>query len=301
MDLRSLRYFTETVRLGSFTEAARLLGVTQSTISKMIRQLEDETGEPLLLRETRRLILTDTGKIVYDRGREILAAVQRLQIEIRETQSVARGSLAIGIPPMINLLFTEALKQFRDKHPKVALTLTECTGQQVEKLVASGELAAGMTVLPTRRRPDVAVARVATHRVLALAAPGMIKTGSDALTLQALSQLPLVLLNDEFALTRLLHHQFGKEGLEPRIAAQSGQWDWTVSMARAGMGVALLPEPFARRINTDGLDVRPVIKPEILWEIGILWNHRHPSHALSAWLNICRERLGGEWPEAPEQ
>lgn len=301
MDLRSLRYFTETVRLGSFTEAARILGVTQSTISKMIRQLEDETGEPLLLRETRRLVLTDTGEIVYERGREILAAVQRLQIEIRETQTVARGSLALGIPPMINLLFTEALKQFRDKYPKVALTLMEYTGQQVEKLVASGELAAGMTVLPSRRRSDVAVARVATHRILALAAPGTIKTSSDTATLQTLSQLPLVLLNDEFALTRLLRHQFGKEGLEIRIAAQSGQWDWTVSMARAGMGVALLPEPFVRRINTEGLDVRPITRPEILWEIGILWNCRHPSHALSAWLGICREQLGGKWPDTPEQ
>src|SRR5690606_10018054 len=120
-----LRYFTETIRLGSFTEAARQLGVTQSTISKMIRQLEDEIGDVLILRDVRRLTPTDTGRVVYDRGREILAAMRRLEQEGRETQSVAAGRLARGMPPMINVLFTEALQRFRAKYPGVELTLHE--------------------------------------------------------------------------------------------------------------------------------------------------------------------------------
>ena len=51
MDLRALRYFIETVRRDSFTQAAQALNVTQSTISKMVRQLEDEVGAPLLIRQ----------------------------------------------------------------------------------------------------------------------------------------------------------------------------------------------------------------------------------------------------------
>ena len=53
MDLRALRYFVETVRHSSFTHAAEHLCVTQSTVSKMVRQLEDEVGQPLLIREGR--------------------------------------------------------------------------------------------------------------------------------------------------------------------------------------------------------------------------------------------------------
>ncbi|NYT23957.1 LysR family transcriptional regulator [Alcaligenaceae bacterium] len=296
MDIRSLRYFTETVRLGSFTEAARLLGVTQSTISKMIRQLEDEVGEPLLLRDGH-FTLTDTGGVVYERGREILSAMERLKLEIRETQSVARGTLALGMPPMINMLFTEALKQFREKYPRIELKLHEHTGQEIEHLVAKGELAAGMTVLPVEAQPDIAVARVASHRIWAVAAAGMLKGGAETIGLRSLAQLPLVLLNDDFALTRMLRRHFGKAGVEPRIAAQSGQWDWTVAMARAGMGVALLPEPFVDRIHTEGLARKPVSQPDVQWEIALLWNERRGSHALNAWLDICRERLGGEWPD----
>lgn len=300
MDIRSLRYFTETVRLASFTEAARQLGVTQSTISKMIRQLEDELGEALLLRDARQLVLTDTGSVVYERGREILLAVQRLEQEVRETQSVARGTLTLGMPPMINLLFTDVLKQFREKYPGIELKLHERTGREVEQLVPAGELAAGMTVMPLDPRDGVAVARVATHRVWAVAAAGGLKGAAQTVALRSLAQQPLILLNDDFALTRLLKRHLNKAGIEPVIGAQSGQWDWTVAMARAGMGVSLLPEPFIQRINTEGLVCKPVSQPEIHWEIALLWNERHLSHALQAWLDLCRESLGGAWPPAHE-
>lgn len=301
MDIRSLRYFTETVRLGSFTDAARHLGVTQSTISKMIRQLEDELGEVLLLRDVRGLAPTDTGQVVYERGREILAAMQQLEQEVRETQAVARGRLALGMPPMINVMFTEVLKQFRQKHPGVELLLHERTGRQVEQLVEAGELAAGMSVLPVDPRAGIAAAHVASHRVWALAAEGMLKGEAETVALRTVAQSPLVLLNDDFALTRLLRRHFARADVEPRVAAQSGQWDWTVSMARAGMGIALLPEPFIERINKHGLVCKPVSQPEILWEIALLWNPDRSSHALQAWLELCRQVLGGEWPDPSEE
>lgn len=296
MDIRSLRYFTETVRLGSFTDAARSLGVTQSTISKMVRQLEDELGESLLSRGTKGLGLTDVGTLVYDRGREILLAVQRLEQEVRDTQALARGSLALGMPPMINLLFTEVLKHFRHSYPRIDLKLRECTGQEVEQLVARGELDAGMSVLPVDPQDDIAMATVAAHQVWAIAAEGELRGNAETISLRSLAQHPLVLLNDDFALTRLVRRHMARADVEPRIEAQSGQWDWTVAMARAGMGVALLPQPFVARINTQGLAFKPVSQPEILWEVGLLWNQKRASHALTAWLELCQSMLGGDWP-----
>lgn len=298
MNIRSLRYFTETVRHGSFTEAAKALGVTQSTISKMIRQLEDEVGDVLLLRDGP-LRLTDTGKVMLERGGDVLKAMERLQAEIRETQSMSRGSLALGMPPMINTLFTGALKHFRDRYPGIALQLHEDAGLALERRVASGELAAGMSVFPMEPLPGLAVARVASHRVWAVGTPSLLKTHGDSMGMRTLGQVPLVLLNDDFALTRLLRRQFARAGIEPRIAAQSGQWDWTVAMARAGMGVALLPQPFVEAVKAEDLVCKPVSQPEILWDIALFWDTRHVSHALTAWLEVCREQLGGDWPEPP--
>lgn len=292
MDIRSLRYFIETVRLNSFTQAAEALHVTQSTISKMVRQLESELGAQLLVRNGRKLALTDTGRIVYERGQEMLATMRRLTQEVQDTQAARRGSLTIGIPPMINLLFTPVLKAFRERYPDITLTLQEDGGREIERLIAAGELEIGMTVLPSDPELELSSIPVASYPVWAIAAVGTFQKRRTSLKLKALQDMPLVLLKDDFALTRSLRRAFHEAGFEPKVAAQSGQWDWLAAMASAGLGVALLPEPFIGRLATERLEAVRIVEPEVTWQVAQLWSGRYLSHAASAWLAICREVLG---------
>ena len=291
MDLRSLRYFVETVRLNSFTQAAEALHVTQSTISKMVRQLEEEVGAQLLIREGRKLTLTDTGQVVYARGEEMLATMRQLAVEVRDTQAVERGRLVVGIPPMINLLFTPVLKAFRQRHPNIALTLQEDTGQEIERQVAAGELEIGMTVLPADPQLGLQASPIACYPIWALAASGTFPPNRTTLKLKALAGAPLVLLKDDFALTRGLRQAFEDARFEPQIAAQSGQWDWLVAMASAGMGIALLPEPFVHRLAIGHLDAVRLVEPVVQWQVAHVWRGQHLSHAARAWLDICQEVL----------
>ncbi|WBS01520.1 LysR substrate-binding domain-containing protein [Pseudoduganella sp. SL102] len=292
MDIRSLRYFVETARLSSFTQAAELLHVTQSTISKMVHQLEEELGTPLFVRDGRRLGLTDTGRVVFQRGEEMLATMRTLAAEVRDVQAVRRGTLTVGIPPMINVLFTPVLKAFRERHPDIALVLREETGQNVERLVAGGELELGMTVLPADPGLAVETLPVATYPMWALAAGGTFQRQRRTLKLSALKELPLVLLTDDFALTRALRRAFAQAGFEPVVAAQSGQWDWLVEMASAGIGVALLPEPFIERLADASLQAVRIVEPELPWQVAHVRSGRYLSHAARAWLEVSAEVLG---------
>lgn len=292
MDLRSLRYFVETVRLNSFTQAAESLHVTQSTISKMVRQLEQETGAQLLIRDGRKLALTDIGRVVYARGEDMLASMRRLAQEVHDTQTVELGQLTVGIPPMINLLFTPVLKAFRERHPQITLTLLEDTGQAIERKVANGELEIGLTVLPADPALALQTAAIASYPLWALAAQGTFRKSRATLPFKALDGLPLVLLTDDFALTRSLRAAFGAAGFEPQVAAQSGQWDWLVAMASAGMGVALLPEPFIDRLALGPLDAVRLVEPALPWQPAHVWQGGYLSHAARAWLDVCEEVLG---------
>ncbi len=101
MDVRTLRYFVEVVRQQSFTRAAEKLFVTQPTISKMLRHLEDELECTLLVREGRKLHLTDSGQAVYQRGLAILDEFRQLEAELEDISSVKKGVLRLGIPPMV--------------------------------------------------------------------------------------------------------------------------------------------------------------------------------------------------------
>jgi DNA-binding transcriptional LysR family regulator len=236
--------------------------------------------------------MTDTGRIVYERGQEMLATMRQLTLEVRDTQAARRGSLMIGIPPMINLLFTPVLKAFRERHPDITLILQEDGGQEIERRIAAGELEIGMTVLPSDPELELASIPVASYPIWAMAAVGTFQKRRTTLKLKALQDMPLVLLKDDFALTRSLRRAFHEAGFEPKIAAQSGQWDWLAAMASAGLGVALLPEPFIGRLATERLEAVRIVEPEVSWQVAQLWNGRYLSHAASAWLSVCQEVLG---------
>lgn len=292
MDIRSLRYFIETVKRSSFTRAAEEMHVTQSTISKMVHQLEEEMGTALLVRDGRRLALTDTGHAVFERGQEVLSTMRRLAQEVHDIRTLRQGRLSVGMPPMINVLFTPVVKAFRKRHPDIELALTEDTGQAIERQVAAGALEIGMTVLPHHPDLQLETLPVASYPIWALGMPGTFRKEQSAIGIRALRDTPLVLLNDDFALTRALLREFDEAGVKPKIAAQSGQWDWVVAMASAGLGVALLPEPFIHRIAGVPVEAVRLIDPHVSWDVVQVLHGGHRSHAALAWLEVCRDVLG---------
>src|SRR6266542_3791127 len=109
MDVQALRYFVEVARQQGFTRAGEVLHVTQPAISKMVRALEEELGTPLLLRERRRVTLTEAGRMVLERAQGILDAMRILEEEVVELADVRRGRLRIGMPPIVGVAFFPAL------------------------------------------------------------------------------------------------------------------------------------------------------------------------------------------------
>lgn len=293
MDVRALRYFVETVRHASFTQAAKALFVTQSTVSKMIRQLEEEAGTPLLIRDGHTARPTDTGRVMYQRGLQVLETMRQLSEEMRQTAELGRGALEVGIPPMINLLFTPVVKRFRELHPGIHLTLREGTGQAVENLVASGELEVGATILPVAPDGGLAAQAFGSYPIWVIGPPDAPWAGKTSLPLSALREARLLIPTDDFAITRRLRQAFGDAGLQPSIAAQSAHWDFLVAMASAGLGVALLPEPLMQRMKTRGLSTAKLAKSGIQWEVGHIWlQSGYLSFAARAWLQVCDAVLG---------
>lgn len=298
MDLRALTYFIETAKRGNFSQAAAALGVTQSTISKMIRQIEDEIGSPLLDRDRRPARLTDIGRSVFARGQEILAAHEGLMRDVARTQALELGQLQLGLPPMINRLFTTVLKEYRERYPRIEVALHEDTGQEIEHQIINGRLDLGFSLMPIAADPALNAQVVARFRILAIGRPDLMETLPVAPQIRHLQGRPLVLTSDDFALARLLDRQFEAAGIAPRVVARSRQWDWTLSMAQAGMGIALLPEPFIDHPESQGLEARPLGPSGLSWDVVLLspvaWTRL--GHAAQAWVDLCRARISGPWP-----
>jgi DNA-binding transcriptional LysR family regulator len=293
MELRALRYFVEVVRQQSFTLAAEQMFVTQPTISKMVKALEDEVGAPLLLRDGRQMVLTDEGRIVYQRGQDVLAAHAQLQAELDDLGTLGRGELTVGIPPMGGSLFTPAIAAFRQRYPKIELKLFEQGSRAIEAALIAGELELGGVLQPVDL--DTFDVLPMTRQLLWLVA----RRGSrwddvQEVRLADLAAEPFVFYGESLALNDVVLSACRAAGFAPTIVGRSSHWDFMAALVHAGVGIALLPAPYCRRLDAAHFTCRPVVDPEILWDMAIGWRRNgYLSHAARAWLAVARETLPG--------
>lgn len=292
MDIRTLRYFVEVVRQQSFTRAAEALFVTQPTISKMLSNLESELNNPLLIRNGRRLILTDIGQAVYQHAQIILAQFNQLEEQINDINQLKSGVLRLGIPPMVGTMVADAIGLYRSQYPKVSMKISEFGGVRIEKAVRQGELDVAITALPLESEDDFTVIPLFNHPLRVLVAKQAPWLGHQPLDFEALAQHDLVIYNEDFSLSRMLMKHFNDHGLTPRIAVRSGQWDFLAAMVEKKIGIAILPEPICQRLKNDRLMWLP-LNSELTWRLGIIWRKTgYLSQATQAWVNCCQ----GLWP-----
>src|SRR5262249_32470545 len=149
MEFRPLRAFVEVVRQGGFSQAAKTVFATQSTVSKAVKQLENEIGIPLLDRIGHRSVLTAAGEVVYRRGLKLLADREDLLMELDELRGLKRGSLRLGLAPVGSAtLFAPLFATYRKRYPGVEVRLIERGGSQLESDVRAGEIDFAFSLLP---------------------------------------------------------------------------------------------------------------------------------------------------------
>ena len=287
MDFRTLRAFVEVVRQGGFSQAAKTVFATQSTVSKAVKQLEEEIGAPLLERMGHRTRLTDIGEIVYPRAVRLLADRSDLLSELDELRGLKRGTLRLGLPPVGSSgIFAPLLARYRSHYSGIDIRLTEHGGDELMELVRSGDLDLAASLFTpiedfewqdVRREPLVAV--LAADHPLARA---------SSTDMAALKEFPFLLFAEGFAINRLIFSACRRHGFEPRVAARSSQVDFLIELAAAGVGVTFVPRMLAEQVQSGRVRALLVTEPDTEWRLGMLWRKgAYLSHAARAWLEIA--------------
>ena len=121
-NLNDILVFVQVVESGSFTAAGRLLSLPTTTVSRRISRLEERLGSNLLHRTTRRLSLTDSGRIFYDRGARAVAEIAAAEQDLAETMASPKGRVRIT-GPSEQSLFGGLIPPFLAKYPEVRVEL----------------------------------------------------------------------------------------------------------------------------------------------------------------------------------
>jgi DNA-binding transcriptional LysR family regulator len=289
VELRTLRAFVEVVRNGGFSQAAKVVFVTQSTVSKAVKQLEDELGLPLLDRLGSGIKPTAAGEIVYRRALRLLAERDDLAAELTDLKGLKRGALRLGLPPIgSSTLFAPLFTIYRQRHPDIEMRLVEHGSDRLQELLDAGDIDFAGLLLPVS--DEFASQLVRREPLVAMLAADHPLSGRPSLRLRDLRDTPFILFEAGFALNRIILDACRNEGFEPNVVARSSQIDFIAELASAGLGVAFLPRMIA--LERARVPFRPVLldEPGTEWAMAMVWRRgAYMSPAGAAWLALLRE------------
>jgi LysR family nitrogen assimilation transcriptional regulator len=310
MDLKRLRYFVCVSELGSFTLAARNLGIAQPALSRHIRQLEAECGSPLLRRNGRGAELSDVGRIVLEHGRPLLEQVDRLEAGLKAAKGAPAGAVNVGMPPSVCMILVEPLFQrVRRELPGIRLHISEAFSGDVKEWLVGGRLDIGVLYSPGR-----AAALVGQHLLVEdlflCCAPSAIDAAEPSVTLADALRSPLILPGRPHGLRVLVDSVCAEAGLAANVVLELDSMATIKTLARQGDVATILPYCGVHREVANGTIVaRRIVSPSLTRTLIVGETVRRPkTPATSAVVKCLREEVerlvdAGLWtgPDADNQ
>jgi DNA-binding transcriptional LysR family regulator len=240
--LRQIEGFLAACETRSFTRAAERLHMTQSAFSQLIRELEVGLDVKLFERTTRRLALTDVARTIAPRLAAAAVSIDEACQEARAVNRLDGGHLRVAALPTLAIgPVTAVLADQRRLHPRVTATVLE--GGNAELVEAVLDMRADIAICGTVAEPPPALRFEVLFRepLVAVVARGHALARRTAVDWKTLAGEPLILLPATSTLRGQVDAAFARHGLDGRPACEVASPFTALAMARAGLGVAILP------------------------------------------------------------
>lgn len=248
MNTKQIQYAIMLSETLNFSQVAEQLGISQPALSKHIINLENELGVKLFDRNHSPMTLTPAGEFFVKHAQELLYKEDQLLKSLEGFQTGENGRLVIGVTPFRSLyLMPQIIKKVKDKFPGVRVTLVEAKSEQLRKEASEGKYDFAVVNLPvdetvldvTSLEPDTLVLAVSAD--LAENLPDTSKDNLTVLDFKKTDDLPFVVLSPGQELRELFDKMCASASIEPNIAAEVVGVTTAWTMARAGVGAAVLP------------------------------------------------------------
>jgi DNA-binding transcriptional LysR family regulator len=243
MNVRQLACFVAVVEEGSFTRAARRIGITQPSLSQHVRALELELGGAVLERLPRGIAVTAAGRSLLPEARAALRAVERGRHAARAALALEAGELEIAtVLSMAVGLLPRYIRLWLQRHPHVGIRLQEFRHRSLlEQAVEQGVADFAIGPLPLRAW-DGPLEQVSWEEFVVVAPPGDPLSVRRTVRLEELADREWVLYHPDHGLAGILEEVCRRAGFSPRGTVRTSQAEGAARLASAGVGPALVPD-----------------------------------------------------------
>ncbi len=245
MEVHQLTYFVAVAETGSFSRAAERCNITQPSLSQQIMKLEQELGEPLFERLPRKVVLTDTGRILLPRALSILGELQDIKHTLNQNLDAGHGSLNVGfIPTIAPFVLPRAVARFSKEYPNANLTVQEDVTESLVRDILDGKLDVGITSMPIHNKLISTQELLTETLLVASSAENDIITRAS-IRVKELDDYPFIALSEMHCLGEQIQSFCYHQHLELKVVCDTSQLTTVQNCVAIGLGVSLVPRALA--------------------------------------------------------
>ena len=282
-------------RTGSASRAAAEMGLTQSRVSQLLKQLEEGLNVALFTRMGRRLTLTPAGRNFANASSDLL---NKLDLALRDTANpseMEHGHLSIGVVPACNRRFVpEILARLHQRHPGYTVSVEEGSADDLERGIEGGRLDVGLGFLP-HASPSLRYQKLLKEPFSLIVGRSHPLAQRAPFPNERLHELELALLPGRYYMRQLIDRFFSRHRVRPRVTFQIDSLPAIIQTVHATRLATLLPSFVLARNEAPGLFSRSLSGRQISLEVGLMQPRRGgPNPLVELFTELARAVVGDE-------
>ncbi|QVM93677.1 LysR family transcriptional regulator [Pseudomonas entomophila] len=287
MNVKQLRAFVTVAKYQSFAQAGEHLHVSQPALSLTIKALEDNLGGALLTRTTRSVSLTPEGEVLLPLARRLLADWDDTEELLRQRFTLQLGRVSVAaMPAFAGNLLPQSLKVFRQRYPKVNVTVHDVINEQVLELVRHRRVELGIGFEPERSEA-LRFHPLYMDRFVAVVPADSPLARQPQVRWQELLAQDFIALQRPSAVRLLLEQHLAANHGKLAVAFESHQLSTVGRMVASGLGVSAVPALCIEQMQELGARCVALVEPTIERRIGVIALSDHKlSKAAEALLDV---------------
>jgi DNA-binding transcriptional LysR family regulator len=284
-----IKYFVAVATERHFGRAADKLHMTQPPLSHQIQLLEKELGVQLFRRTTRRVELTEAGRLLYEGATRALDQLDQAILDAQRVERGEAGSLRVGfVSTAAFQLVSDVLRAFRERYPKANLQLFHLTSAQQADAFRAGTIDVGFLRGPVP--VDIEV-EVLTKEPLLVALPiGHALARRKVISMRALKNEPFVIWDRQqsASMAQPILDLCARAGYQPNIALEVGNPPALLSLVAGGIGVSIVPAS-ALHLRSDGIAFRRLDDKDAYSSMLLAWRRQNAPALLPRFVDLVRD------------
>lgn len=286
--------FSVVARLGSFSQAAEELSISQSSLSKHMLALEKELNLILLNRTSRNVVVSEAGSAILPYANQVYEINKKMSCTITEQQNRDKRQIRIAsIPVMAQYDITGKITQFRREYPQITISIVECEQSVISHMLESGECELAFLRKSSLEQPILEYIPFSNDLLVAVLPCSHYLSGKKAIHLDQLKSEEFLLLDNETTLYSFCRDLCIASGFTPMVSYMGHRPENIIDLVSKGMGISLLMRRHAdyfKNKNVVSIDIEPTVESTVC--LAKIKKHRLSPGAILFWNYIgAKQRL----------